>query len=111
MCLARPSGQFKLETIVGELHGSNRVTCGDVSLCSPSPAILLCRQSLARGIDSNTSLALYRDNVLALRIRSIGEGANLEVSGTGVGFIRRPARPRARLLVRSPSVSDAGVLR
>jgi len=41
------------------------------------------------GHDPERPLHPYRGNVLALWVRSIGEGAQLAIAGDGVGFRRR----------------------
>jgi len=51
-----------------------------------TPVLALCRELVATGHDPNRSLHVYRDGVLALRIRSIGEAARLRVATHGVGF-------------------------
>jgi hypothetical protein len=49
--------------------------------------LALCRKLVATGFDPNTPLEAYRNrNTLALKVRSIGEGARLAVAGNGVGF-------------------------
>ena len=44
---------------------------------------------MAAGHDPRRPLHAYRGNVLALRVRSIGEGAELAIAGDGVGLRRR----------------------
>jgi hypothetical protein len=48
-----------------------------------------CRKLVTAGHDPERPLQAYRGNVLALRVRSIGEGAQLAIAGDGVGFRRR----------------------
>jgi hypothetical protein len=40
-------------------------------------------------------LEAYRGDTLALRVKSIGQAAGLEVASHGAGFIRAPERRRA----------------
>ena len=50
-----------------------------------APVLNLCRSLLAAGIDPDTALAVYRDGILSLHIRSIREGAQLTVENGGTG--------------------------
>lgn len=45
-----------------------------------TPVLMLCRQLLSAGYDPRTRLEIFRDNQIALRVRSIAEGACLEVA-------------------------------
>jgi hypothetical protein len=60
-----------------------------VTVTSSSPVLALCRKLFERGHDPARPLHAYRGDTLALRVRSIGEAARLEVNGGGTGF--RPA--------------------
>jgi hypothetical protein len=51
------------------------------------------------GDKPDTRLNIYRGDTLALKVRSIGEAAGLEVGGDGVGF-RHNGKPGAAPLVR-----------
>jgi hypothetical protein len=51
-----------------------------------APVLALCRELIAAGHDLGRPLHVYRDGVLALRVRSIGEAARLRVASHGVGF-------------------------
>ena len=53
------------------------------------PILNLCRQLLAAGFDPARPLDVYRGAMLALRVRSIGEAAELEINSGGSGFIKR----------------------
>jgi hypothetical protein len=94
----------KLE-ISAELTGSNRCDCESygISTSGHVPALAVCRELLAAGVDPDSVLSVYRNGVLALRIRSIREGARLTVEDgeTGIPKFRlvRPARRGAALLV------------
>jgi len=57
---------------------------GEVILAnSRVPSLDACRVLIARGIDPATPLEMYRGTMLALRVRSIGEGARLTVREDG----------------------------
>ena len=53
-----------------------------------APVLMLCRKLIAASHDPVTRLDAYRGDVLALRIRSIGEAAHLRVATHGRGFER-----------------------
>jgi hypothetical protein len=86
----RPKRTDPQAVIRGELVGDDYATAGGIAVRSPSPILTLCRALIVAGQDPGTELALWRGGTLALRVRSIGEAAGLEVSGRGTGFIRRP---------------------
>jgi hypothetical protein len=59
-----------------------------------APALELCRKLIASGVDPQTPLHVYRGSVLALVIRTIGEGAELVVTinHQGTPVFRKPGR-------------------
>jgi hypothetical protein len=67
-----------------------------------APVLAMCRGLIAAGYDPARPLEAYRGDMLCLRVRSIGEGANLEIS---VGF-RQRRKPDAASPV-APNVSGA----
>jgi hypothetical protein len=71
------------------LIGSDRCEAEGISVCTAAPVLALCRKLVAAGHDPQRPLHAYRGNVLALRVRSIGEGAQFAIAGDGVGFRRR----------------------
>jgi hypothetical protein len=73
----------------GELAGSHRCTANGFTANGPTPVLALCRELLAAGHDPTTPLEIYRGATLALRIRSMGEAAALELNSEGTGFRRR----------------------
>ena len=52
----------------------------------------MCRELLAAGLPPDAALIVWRRGTLALRIRSIGEAAALEVSAKGTDFVPRTVR-------------------
>jgi hypothetical protein len=58
--------------------------------------LTLCRQLLAAGLDPDQALEVYRGTTLALRVRSIGEGAKLTVRESTKDGRPRFARPTGR---------------
>ena len=78
-----------------ELIGSTTATARAVGIttCGATPVFELCRNLVAAGIDPRTALIVYRGGTLALRVRSIGEGAALTVETDRDG---RPSFRRRR---------------
>jgi len=72
--------------------------------CREQRILALCRALVGADYDPARPLCVYRDGVLALKVRSIGEGARLRVTPHGVGFIweadrhERQGRPLASRL-------------
>ena len=57
--------------------------------------IALCKALVAAGHDPAEPMEVFRSSTLALKVRSIGEGARLVVAGNGVGFRRLGAMDTA----------------
>ena len=55
---------------------------GGITVTGRTPVLALCRALLADGHDPATPMQVYRDDVLTLRIRSIGAAAALTVRET-----------------------------
>jgi hypothetical protein len=85
--------------IRAEIVGSSFARALGVTVTAPAPVLALCRALIREGHDPATPLEAYRGEVLCLKVRSIGEGAELGIAGDGVGF-RRVAEP-----VAAPPVS------
>jgi hypothetical protein len=80
--------------IIAELGNDRCATLGIIGR-GEAPALELCRKLIERGVNPQTPLHVYRGDVLALRIRSTGEGAELVVKTSNQGtpvFRRRGAR-------------------
>jgi hypothetical protein len=75
--------------LFGELVGSDTRTCAGMTAVGNAPVLAMCRQLLAAGMDPDQAMEVYRGAVLALRVRSIGEAAQLEINSKGTGFVRR----------------------
>jgi hypothetical protein len=79
------------DPIEAELIGSNECRARDrargITVRSSSPVLALCRALVGAGYDPGRPLHVYRGKVLALKVRTIGEGARLRVSGNGTGLI------------------------
>jgi hypothetical protein len=94
--------------VAAELIGSNCAIALGIKAHSPSPVLALCRDLVEAGHDPATPLHVYRGNTLALKIRSIGVAARLEVNGEGTGF-RPAAKPGRASLVRQNEEAAASV--
>jgi hypothetical protein len=88
------------QAIFAELIGSDRCSALGMTERSSTPVLTICRRLVEAGHDPATPLEAWRGDVLCLRIRSIGEAAQLEPSPRGVGFVRGrpPVAQTARIL-------------
>ena len=81
-------------TIIAELTGDDVATAEGYLAKAPAPVLALCRILVNAGFDPARPLIAYRGPVLALRVRSISEGASLVVKSDTVGtprFRKTPA--------------------
>jgi hypothetical protein len=89
-----------------ELIGANRATAHNVVVTSVTPILDLCRALVAGGVDRATPLHAYRGNTLALKVRSICEGAKLTVEANPIGKpVFRRRRDRAESNGAAPPVA------
>jgi hypothetical protein len=72
-----------------ELIGSDTCIAAGLTIKAPAPVFAMCRALIAAGFDPAMPLECYRGDTLALRVRSIGEAACLEINGKGSGFKHR----------------------
>ena len=72
-------------TLVAHLSGSRTCTGVGLTANATTPAIVLCRELIAAGLDPDAALEVYRAGTLALRVRSIREGARLTVEDDHLG--------------------------
>ena len=88
---ANPSSQSpQAVSIRAELIGSDCCSALGIAAYCSAPVLTLCRKLVEAGNNSATPLEVWRRDTLALSVRSIGEGAKLEASPRGVGFVHRP---------------------
>jgi hypothetical protein len=79
---------------LAELTGTNICTGAGITARSTTPVLTLCRELLAAGLNPDQALHVFRNGTLALRIRSIGEAAELTVKDDNRGTPRFvPYRP------------------
>jgi hypothetical protein len=77
--------------IRAELIGSDECTVAGLTISGRAPVLALCRQLIADGYDPGLRLEVWHGPVLCLRVRSIGEAAQLRVATHGCGFERSRA--------------------
>jgi Fe2+ transport system protein FeoA len=74
-----------------------------------TPVLALCRKLMAAGIDPDAALEVYRRAVLALRVRSIREGARLDVDERrGAPWFVRYRSPADKGLETRPHSAEDG---
>src|SRR5262249_48308624 len=64
-----------------ELAWDDTCTALGIVVRSPSPVLVLCRKLIEAGHNPSTPLEAYRGSTLALRVKSIGQAAQMEVNG------------------------------
>ncbi|MFL6799240.1 MAG: hypothetical protein ACJ8F3_17705 [Xanthobacteraceae bacterium] len=85
--------------LYGELTGDDTCAVVNITAKGNAPVLALCRQLLAQGVSPDAAAEIFRNGTLALRIRSIGQAAGLEINSRGTGFTERSARVRTASLV------------
>src|SRR5438067_5597720 len=106
---ATPAGrkEHPHASLRAELIGPNRATAHGVEAHSPSPVLASCRALVEAGHDPATPLHAYRGHTLALKVRSIGEGAKLTVEDNDIGKpVFRRWRNRAESGGAAPPVTE-----
>jgi hypothetical protein len=78
------------QAVCAELIDSDRCSALEMTARGTTPVLALCRLLIKAGLDPATPLEAWRGSTLCLRIRRIGEAAQLEPSPRGVGFVCRP---------------------
>jgi hypothetical protein len=78
--------------IRADLIGSDQCHAEGITVRSSAPVLAMCRKLIEAGFNADLPLRAYRGDVLCLTVRSIGEGAHLNINSKGTGFVRcRPA--------------------
>jgi hypothetical protein len=73
--------------IIAALSSDSIATALGLTVTSGIPVLALCRKLVESSTYAwSTPLDAYRGDTLCLKVRSIGEGARLEIDGKGVGF-------------------------
>jgi hypothetical protein len=95
--------------IPATLIGSDRCTAEGISVRAYAPVLALCRALIEAGHDPGRALHAHRGGVLALVVRSIGEGAGLTVEDDRHGTPRlRRWRGRRGYGAGSPALPTGG---
>ena len=78
------------QAIRAQLAGDTCTALG-ITAKSDSPVLALCQKLIDAGHDLSAPLEAYRGDMLALRVNSIGQGAQLKVdiAATGRPFFKR----------------------
>lgn len=92
-------------SIYAELIGDDTCSAAGITAQCSAPVLELCRKLVAAGFEPTTPLEAWRGKVLCLQVRSIGLGAQLELSGNGIGFRRASAVGRASTIRFSDRVA------
>ena len=74
------------KAIHAQLAKDDHATACGIVTRSSSPVLRLCRLLVDAGHDPGLPLEAWRNGVLCLRVRSIGEAAGLEINAHGTGF-------------------------
>jgi hypothetical protein len=100
---------FDQEPIRAKLIGSDHCEVDGIVARDHAPVLGLCRALLAAGYDPRRPLHAYRGDTVALKIRSIGEGAayRVEDNRRGTPTFRRWRNPSERSSAASPSACDS----
>jgi len=70
---------WEYQTMRAELAGQDVCRADTIEARSRCPVLSLCRKLIAAGIDPATRLEVCRGTTLSLRVRSIGEAADLTI--------------------------------
>jgi len=76
------------QVIHADLGRDDHATARGIFAHGSSPVLKLCRLLVDAGHDPGLPLEAWRNGVLCLRIRSIGETSGLEINAHGTGFRR-----------------------
>ena len=95
----------EVTAIRAELSTMDTCTAAGLTVHARAPVLTMCREMLAAGLDPDSALDVYRNGLLALRIRAIGEAAKLTVEDGRDGV------PRFRRWKAPPSVGPTPPMR
>src|SRR5438094_637985 len=85
------SRRSRVTAIRAQLSGDDTAGALGITVRSPSPVLALCRKLVDAGYDPSASLEACRGDSLALRVKSIGQAAQLkvDVAPSGRPFFKR----------------------
>jgi hypothetical protein len=88
------STHITAESIHATLRGDNECEAANIVATGHAPVLILCRRLLQQDVDPDTAMVVYRRGQVALRVRAIGQAANLAVEDNKYGTPHfRKARP------------------
>jgi hypothetical protein len=97
--------KIQTQPVRAALVGDDTCTTAGFTAHSPAPILKLCRLLADAGHNPDRALEAWRGATLCLKIRSIGEAAQLALNSKGTSFVRcRQAvriAPPASLLLQS----------
>jgi hypothetical protein len=101
--VATEKQNFSVQAVRAELVGSDLCSAEGFTAFGTAPVLMMCRKLVEDGFDPELPLEAWRGNTLALRVRRIGEAAELEINSKGTDFIRLPAVRRASPSAEPPT--------
>lgn len=96
----------QLKVLRAELVKDDTCIALGIKSTGQAPVISLCRKLIEAGHEPATPLHAYRGNTLAIRVRSIGEAANLELASGGT--FRAARKPHAAPPIRFRGEIESG---
>src|SRR5215472_1924844 len=90
LCNHKNLSNASIQTAIRAEIGSDCCSALGIVAHSTAPVLALCRLLVEAGHDPATPLEAWRGSTLCLRIRCIGEAAQLEPSPRGAGFVCCP---------------------
>ena len=96
------------DPIIAAIIGSDNVAALGITVRSSSPLLCLCRALLAAGADPKQPLHAFRGDTLALTIRTLADGARLEINQHGTGFTARRERRAAPSIAATAAARAEG---
>jgi hypothetical protein len=81
----KPLKHCRQELLRAELIGATTCKAAGTTAHGYAPVLTLCRELLAAGLNPDQALEVYRGTTLALRVRSLRDGAVLTVKTAGNG--------------------------
>lgn len=98
------------ECVRAEIVGDDTAVALGLTVRSTSPVLALCRALIAAGHDPALALQAFRGDTLCLTVRSIAQGARLQVNTAGTGFTPyRIHAPSAASPMRQTGAAATGV--
>jgi hypothetical protein len=89
MSIQRPTPERQRTKLVirAELVDDDTCRAAGFTANSHTPVLALCRSLIAAGLRPEVALEVFRAGTLALRVRSLAEGARLQINSKGTAFV------------------------